>query len=187
MCRYAQLVGLLLCLPSAVALGDSSGGQVTCLGRYALCSSAQCSPIENDKDSVRCDCEVPPEGLNIGNSTCQERARNLTSTFSLWDLTPTRDKKAKRSLGCTGDNAGPWAFCLDAPCTIDGGRAACVCKLMTRADYYTFTKDCPTTDAARAETCGKIWSGALKAELLSGYSQLWSFYAEIPDLAYCPR
>ncbi len=180
----ASLASIVILSCGAVR-ADTSGGQVICLGRYALCSSAQCQPIAGDKTNVKCDCELPPEGLNIANSSCQSRARNLTSTFSLWDLTATRTKKAKRSLACTGDNAGAWAFCLDAPCTESGGRATCTCKLMPKSAYYTFTASCPSSDGAQREACGKIWSGANKAELLSGYSQLWSFYADIPDLLYC--
>ena len=166
---------------------DSSGGQIICLGRYALCSSAQCTPVANDKEHVSCACEVPPESLNIGDSTCQQRAQRLTSTFSLWDLTATKDKKAKHALACAGDQAGAWAFCLDAPCTEKDGKATCTCKLMPKSDYYTLISDCPSSDSVLAETCGKVWSGALQAELLSGYSQLWSFYADIPRLKYCPR
>jgi hypothetical protein len=102
-------------------------------------------------------------------------------------LTATEDKKAKRSLACTGDNAGTWAFCLDAPCTEGNGRATCTCELKPPSKYYTFISECPSSNAARAEICGKIWSAALQTELLSGYSQLWSFYADIPELKYCPR
>ncbi len=184
--RLLGLVGLVI-LSTGPAWADSSGGQVVCLGRYALCSSAQCSQIDNDKEHVRCDCELPPEGLNIGDSTCQERAQNLTSTFSLWDFTKTKDKKAKFSLACTGGNANAWAFCLDAPCTTKDGKTTCTCKLKPSSDYYTFTPDCPSSEATLTEACGKIWSGALLAELLSGYSQLWSFYADIPKLNYCTR
>jgi len=190
--RYVPLIGIagviaLLVLGAEAVRADSSGGQIICLGRYALCSSAQCTPVANDKEHVSCACEVPPEGLNIGDSTCQQRAQKLTSTFSLWDLTATKDKKAKRAMACTGDHAGPWAFCLDAPCTEKDGKATCTCKLMPKSDYYTFIRDCPSSNSALADTCGKIWSGALQAELLSGYSQLWSFYANIPKLEYCPR
>lgn len=189
--RYAPSIwiaaAIALLVLATETRADSSGGQVICLGRYALCSSAQCTPIADDKEHVSCACEVPPEGLNIGDSTCQQRAQTLTSTFSLWDLTATKDKKAKHAMACTGDHAGAWAFCLDAPCVEKDGRATCTCKLMPKSDYYTFIRDCPSFDTTLAETCSKIWSGALQAELLSGYSQLWSFYADIPKLQYCLR
>ena len=173
-------------LSAGAAWADVSGGQVVCLGRYALCSSAQCAPIENDVTHVSCACELPPDGLNIGNSSCQDRARALTSTFSLWDLTETETKAAKHSLACTGENANAWAFCLDATCSVEDGKATCRCALKPASDFYTFTPACPSSDAARAEACGKTWSGALLPELLSGYSQLWSFYDDIPKLKYCP-
>jgi len=189
--RAMRSVGWALLALTVVAAGsargDVSGGQVICLGRYALCSSAPCQPIENDDSHVLCDCEVPPEGLNIGESTCLERAQGLTSTFSLWDLTATESKPAKRSLACTGEQAGAWAFCLDAPCTARDGRADCTCQIKAPSDYFTLTGECPSSDGERAEICAKTWSAALQAELLSGYSQLWSFYAEIPALEYCPR
>lgn len=179
----ALIFAALLCLP---AFADSSGGQQICEGSYALCSSAACSKDESDPTKVSCICEGPLQGLNVGDSTCQQRAAQLTSTFSLWDLTATATKPAKSSLGCTGANAGEWAFCLDAPCTVTDGVVSCTCSLSTASDYYTFTDSCPTDAAAQTAQCGKLWSAALQAELLSGYSQLWSFYADIPELVYCP-
>jgi hypothetical protein len=123
----------------------------------------------------------------VGDSTCQSRAAKLTSTFSLWDLTATTSKPAKHSLGCTGDEGGEWAFCLDAPCDVGtDGSVTCHCKLNAASDYYTFSDICPADAKQRHTLCGKLWSGALQAELLSGYSQLWSFYADIPKLEYCP-
>ena len=62
----AGLVSFVM-LSCAPVRADTSGGQVICLGRYALCSSAQCQPIAGDKTNVKCDCELPPEGLNIAN------------------------------------------------------------------------------------------------------------------------
>ncbi len=58
---------------------------------------------------------------------------------------------------------------------------------MGPSEYFTLTADCPASEAARAEACHKTWSAALQAKLLSGYSQLWSFYADIPELDYCPQ
>lgn len=140
----------------------------------------------NDPGKVFCDCEGPLEGLNVGDSSCQQRAAKLTSTFSLWDLTATTSRPAKHSLGCTGTDAGAWAFCLDAPCEIVDGQVKCHCALSAASEYYTFTGQCPADAKERHAECGKLWSGALQAELLSGYSQLWSFYADIPRLEYCP-
>jgi len=178
------LLGLVLVFPGA-ARGDESGGQLICLGRYALCSSAECQPIENEDSAVLCDCELPPEGLNVGNSTCQSRAEKLTSTFSLWDLTATVDKPAKRALLCEGEPARAWAFCLDSPCTRKGDGARCTCPLAEPSAYYVFVEECPASEEERAKMCSTTVSAAMLTQLLSGYSQLWPFYADIPRLEYC--
>jgi hypothetical protein len=172
---------------SVPVLADSSGGQLICEGTYALCSSAACTKSSKHPGNADCRCEGPLQGLNVGDSTCQSRAAKLTSTFSLWDLTATPSKPAKHSLGCTGDEGGEWAFCLDAPCEVGAdGTVTCHCKVSAASEYYTFSDTCPADAREQHAICGKLWSGALQAELLSGYSQLWSFYADIPKLEYCP-
>ncbi|SFN22365.1 hypothetical protein [Dokdonella immobilis] len=188
--RFASiLTSVVLAGVSALTLAraNSSGGQQICDGRYALCSSAACSIDAKDPQHATCRCEGPLDGLNIGDSTCQSRAATLTSTFSVWDLTRTAKKAAKHSLACTGEDAGVWAFCLDAPCAVHAdGSVTCHCTMSEASDYYTFTDACPADAKARHAACGRVWSAALQAELLSGYSQLWSFYADIPKLEYCP-
>lgn len=71
--------------------GDATGagGQTVCFGAYALCSSAPCADDPLQSGKVVCDCEIPPDGLNAGNSTCESRGQQLTSTFPLWDITKT--------------------------------------------------------------------------------------------------
>jgi hypothetical protein len=165
---------------------DTSGGQRICDGPYALCSSARCQTVSGDPAHVICSCEGPLQGLNIGNSSCQSRTDRLTSTFSLRDPTPTGGKPAKPSLACTGANAGKWAFCLDAPCSVDKGTVSCRCSLKPASDYYTFTSVCPTDAPALRATCAEIWSAASQAELQSGFSQLTPFYGNPPKLTYCP-
>jgi len=172
-------------VPSA-AFADSSGGQLICDGTYALCSSAACEKDPDDPSKSQCRCEGPLQGLNVGDSTCLARAAQLTSTFPLWDLTATPTKPAKRSLGCTGKDAGEWAFCLDAPCEVAEGVVTCRCSVTAASDYYTFTDRFPADPAEQSKLCGGLWSAALQAELMSGYSQLWLFYADIPKLEYCP-
>ena len=165
---------------------DSSGGTRICDGRYALCSSARCQPIDGDPTHVQCSCEGPLNGLNIGDSSCQSRTDRLTSTFSLWDITATRHKPAKRPVSSTGANANKWAFCLDAPCSADKGGVSCKCLLNAASDYTIFSSSCPTDDKALHAACAEIWSSASQAELMSGYSQLTPFYGNRPNLAYCP-
>jgi hypothetical protein len=142
--------------------------------------------------TVVCDCEIPPEGWNVGNSTCESRGQKLTSTFSLWDITKTPTKPAKRSLACEGANANAWAFCLDSPCeNTESGAARCSCTLAKASEFYTLGGGCdvaqrkaPTTPPGRTRPY-KYWSGASLTEFLSGYGQLWVFYEQIPKLNFC--
>jgi len=181
---YAAVVVTIL-LPIAARGADTSGGQRICDGPYALCSSAKCQAIDGDPSNVKCTCEGPLQGLNIANSSCQARTNQLTSTFSLWDPTATKHKPAKSSLACTGSNARRWAFCLDAPCSVEKGAVSCRCQLKPASDYYTFINVCPLDGTPLRAACAEIWSAASKAELLSGFSQLAPFYGNPPKLAYC--
>ena len=196
---FAGLLGLLLlaaCSPQAVFAqpggASGAGGQMVCYGEYALCSSAPCTDDPNSPGGAICDCEIPPEGLNVGNSSCESRGQQLTSTFSLWDITKTAAKPAKRSLGCEGANATAWAFCLDSTCkrTASGG-AQCSCKLAPASSFYTLGGGCdeaqctaPTTPPGQKQPY-KYWSGATLTEFLSGYDQLWVFHEKIPKLNFC--
>ena len=162
----------------------AQGGMQVCDGRYALCSSALCTPSGKNADGedvAACVCEPPLEGLNIGESSCQQRASALTSTFSLWDLTQTATKPAKSVLVCEGDNANAWTYCLDAPCEVIDGKTICTCPIVASSDYYTFGGNCDTENA-----CDKLWSAATLPALLGGYGELWPFEADIPKLQYCP-
>ena len=178
------LMGLLILTARSGNAADS-GGQIICESRYALCSSALCKPIPGSSTEVSCACEGPLNGLNIANSSCKARTDMLKSTFSLHDPSTTGGKSAKSALACVGDNANAWAFCLDAPCTIEAGVATCRCMLQARSDYYTFVDTCPTNASALRAACGQLWSGASRAELESGFSQLASFFEYPPNLEHC--
>ena len=118
-----------LLLATQPAAADNSGGSRICEGPYALCSSAVCQAMAGDQTHVKCACEGPLNGLNIGDLSCKERTERLTSTFSLLDITSTRAKPAKSLISCAGENKNVWAFCLDAPCSADKGRLSCTCQL----------------------------------------------------------
>lgn len=83
-------------LPISARGADTSGGQRICDGPYALCSSAKCHAIDSDSNHVKCTCEGPLQGLNIANSSCRSRTKQLTSTFSLWD--PTAGPQAREVI-----------------------------------------------------------------------------------------
>jgi hypothetical protein len=124
---------------------------------------------------------------NARPSTVTQRLLPSTHRPADLDILPvgshaTGHKPAKASLACTGSNAGKWAFCLDAPCSVEKGAVSCRCQLNPPSDYYTFTNACPADGTALRE----IWSAASHVELLSGFSQLTPFYGNPPKLAYCP-
>lgn len=176
----------LALLAAGAARADTSGGARICEGPYALCSSAKCQPIDGDPGHVTCACEGPLNGLNIGNSSCLERTQAPISTFSLWDLTATAGKHAKKSLTCAGENAGRWAFCLDGPCKTENGKVSCTCRLQPAAAFVAFVDECPADRAALHAACSQIWSSATTGQLGSGYSQLAAFYGRPPQIARCP-
>jgi hypothetical protein len=178
------LAGLLI-LAARPGNAADSGGQIICDSRYALCSSALCKPIPGSSSEVDCACEVPLNGLNIANSSCKARTDMLKSTFSLHDPSTAGGKAAKSALTCDGDNANVWAFCLDAPCTFENGVPTCRCVLQAKSTYYTFVDTCPSNVSALRAACGQIWSGASRAELESGFSQLAPFFGYPPNLKYC--
>lgn len=172
--------------PQAAWAANVSGGDTVCDGQYALCSSAQCHAIDGDPTRVTCDCEGPLRGQNIANTTCASREASLMSTFSMWDFTATATKAAKSSMLCAGPNAGAWAFCLDAPCTVQNGKTTCTCQLKPASDYYTFTATCPGDASALKTACSQIWSAANKAEQDSGYAQLAAKVTNPAKISYCP-
>lgn len=47
-CLRLGLLAAVVATAGGTAAADESGGQTICLGRYALCSSAECDPIENE-------------------------------------------------------------------------------------------------------------------------------------------
>ncbi len=192
---FPQPLRLLVCiiliatalLPIGAANAGGSGGTRICEGPYTLCSSALCQPIAGEPKQVKCACEGPLNGLNIGNTSCAVRTSRPTSTFSLWDLTATGTKPAKKSLTCSGENAGKWAFCLDAHCAVENGEVSCKCTLQQKpSSFIAFVDECPADGAALHRICGQIWSSATPKELKSGYSQLTPFYGEPPEIALCP-
>jgi len=172
----------LASLPATPGRADNvSGGSLVCLTQYALCSSAACTVNDKDPKKMDCTCEIPGIGLNVANSSCQDRASKLMSTFSLYDI----QAKGFQAMECPSTSTN-WAFCLDAHCTDNGdGTATCSCETITPTSkgasptYWTLGGGCG--DSA----CQQIWSGATLTEFISGYSALWSFYPDVPKLRYC--
>jgi len=155
---------ILLLLPVFCDADDDSaisvisvGGGTLCVDtpRFALCTSAPCQIDTSDPNYAICDCVVE-SGANWGQkTTCEERmphGTELRSTFSPIQAGPPLNLKA---LVCSNKR---WAFCLDAPCTIDQRdptKAKCKCPVETTTPWLTFGGEC---DPA---ACDQLWSAGV--------------------------
>jgi hypothetical protein len=140
---------------------DAAGKSVVCEGRYALCTSAACTPIpvrdaKTGKMIVTralCECAVA-NGPSLGDLPCAERApqgdgRFLVSTYSFGE-TATHP-------AMTCPTGTPWAFCYDQPCVVDPkdpSKAQCTCQVHTDGEFQTLGGNCDKTK------CGTLWSAA---------------------------
>jgi len=147
---------------------DTAKQPVVCEGRYALCTSAPCTPIpvfdaktgQVVVGKALCECLVA-NGPSLGDLPCAARApqgdggRYLISTYSFGETA------IHPAMTCpTGI---PWAFCYDAPCVVDPrdpAKAQCTCTVKTEGEYLTLGGGC---DKAKCGTT--LWSAATPAEM----------------------
>jgi len=134
------------------ALAQDAGFKV-CKSTYALCTTAKCSTIPGKPDSVSCGCDVRT-GYSLGAKDCQEAPRATVGT-----AVNSRYFPIASFVSCSNDR--PWAFCLDAPCTIDanGSTATCTCSISKGKEPYVIV-----TNRYSKDTCssGMISSATVK-------------------------
>ncbi len=113
-----------------------------CDQRYALCTTASCTPSKTEKGISICRCKVK-SGYSAGYKTCEQRApegRRLHSQFSLQN-----GSERLRMLTC--NERGLWANCLDVVCEVDPDdprHALCRCVDKRTKNFYTLGGDCDT-------------------------------------------
>lgn len=143
--------------PAAAADTPSSAPAppfAVCQGTFALCTEAVCDPVitttaSGTKEvgfSCRCKAQVGySAGANVpGKNPCQSVP---TAPLSVGQEIPSRYAPIKSYVACT--NQRPWAWCLDAPCTVEHvdprdpekGRARCACRIATGAPYVYVPPD----------------------------------------------
>lgn len=177
---------LILVFTAFVQAAQLIGGNF-CFGEYALCSSAFCTPVAGNSGMVDCHCYGIYQGLNIGHSSCQSRAENLTSTFSVQNQFASNLQPQAYSLLCSGDDAGPWASCLDAPCTTESGSVVCQCPVQSASENTFYTETCPTTAEQLRSVCAQMRSAALNSNTTrENEALLSSFYYPPPTAKACP-
>lgn len=136
-----NLSRILLVTFAAALLGACSGEEQktsfkVCDSTYALCTAAACTPVEGEKDTVACACEVKT-GYSAGQEPCQE----VTET-SKGKQIRSRYYPVKSYAIC--DNDRPWAWCLDKPCIIDKDnptKASCLCNTVKDQGPYVIVTD----------------------------------------------
>jgi hypothetical protein len=140
-----------------------------CESTYALCTTAACTPVEGDEDTVSCACEVKT-GYSAGEEPCSEKAETSKGT-----QISSRYYPIKSYVAC--DNDRPWAWCLDKPCIVDKSdptKAACACTVTKDEGPYLVV-----TDTYTDTTCTtNLWSSAT----VKGTNQLTDFLKTTSEL-----
>lgn len=113
-----------------------------CKSKYALCTTAPCTPVAGKKDVVSCHCKVVT-GYSAGAKQCQDEKKTKKGI-----LINSRYYPVKSYARCS--NSRPWAWCLDKPCLIDKkdpSSASCACSVVSNlGDYVIVTnKNTPST------------------------------------------
>ncbi|HEX4045816.1 MAG TPA: hypothetical protein VHZ76_09145 [Gammaproteobacteria bacterium] len=114
-----------------------------CNSKYALCTTAPCTPMTGKKDEVLCACDVKT-GYSAATQNCQPVKQTQAG-----ELVYSRYYPVKSYVTCT--NNRPWAWCLDKPCIIDKknpSKAVCACSVVSDLGPYVIV-----TDKNTATTC----------------------------------
>lgn len=173
-------------LPVVFALSLTSSalnvdGYNLCITPYALCSKAFCRPIPSNSTHVDCYCEGPFDDLNIGQSTCKSRIDSLTSTFSYHNIFPTVHHPVTYMVNCSDQCAGPWADCLDAPCSSTMDNVVCTCPLQPASSNVILSSICPKNGTL----CQNLRSAIAGTGVGNIGVLLSSFYGNPPSLQSC--
>jgi hypothetical protein len=133
------------------------GHAVFCNGQYALCIKAYC-PTPNGSPkaggTIDCSCDIL-NGWSMGPDTCDDRAKNLVSTYS------NEYNPGHKTVSCTSTST-LWAWCYGAPCKPDSKdpkKAVCTCPVEQSAAVILVPEDHCNTAA-----CDKVWSAATSGE-----------------------
>ena len=148
--KKAALICLLItaCLYTTALLGED--GFTLCKSKYALCTTAKCTPIPGQEGQVSCPCDVKT-GYSASQKACEDPKETSTGQLK------SRYYPVKYYAVCSNDR--PWAWCLDKACTVDKdnpSKASCACALVKgQGDYVV------VTDKYNDSTCTTdIWSSA---------------------------
>jgi hypothetical protein len=109
---------------------------IVCESTYALCTTAQCTPIQEGQAAIFCDCEVKT-GYSVGGTLCHAPIDSPEGKQIVSRYYPVRSYAA-----CTNDR--PWAWCFDRPCIVDKddpSKAVCACNIVKDKGPYVIVTD----------------------------------------------
>ena len=176
-----KMTSALIVAAFGLALGacdaETQSDFIACESTYALCTTAACTSIPGETDTVSCACEVKT-GYSVGEKPCSGKVETSKGTE-----VSSRYYPIKSYAAC--DNDRPWAWCLDKPCIVDKNdptKAACACTVtkdqgpyLVVTDTYTDTTCTTYTDT----TCTTdLWSSAT----VQGVNQITDFLKTTNEL-----
>lgn len=156
---YAVLL-LAIALSTAAAEepkkpADFASPATMCNGTYALCIKAPCEKKPDSNNLYPCGCIIQT-GWNMGPNSCDDRQKNLTSTYSnLFNL-------GSATVTCPASTQ--WAWCYGAKCEVDPRdptRAVCKCPTSTKPTVILVSQSMCSDPS---KVCGMLWSGATPGE-----------------------
>jgi hypothetical protein len=150
---------ILLILFFAICPNASARAEdfIVCQSIYALCTTAQCTPIAGKTDVVSCKCNVETD-YSAGLKPCEDKSG------SEGDMLRSRYHPIKSYARCS--NSRPWAWCLDKPCVVDKSdpaKAVCACSIRSEQGSYVIVNDSGSYDPSSCTT--GIYSSATVADL----------------------
>lgn len=135
---------------------EFKGAATMCNSRYALCIKAPCEKTPDGNNDVRCSCVIE-NGWNLGPSSCENRNKSLTSTYS------NKFNGGSRVLSCP--RPIDWAWCYGAACAKDahdpkGELAVCKCPVIHSMAVILVSKE----KCSDGKICSEMWSAAYPKE-----------------------
>lgn len=130
------------------AASNSAPAFAVCKGTFALCTEAVCDPVitttADGKKEVgfSCRCKVQVGYSAGGNVPREDPCQSVpTAPPSVGQKIPSRYVPIKSYVAC--NNNRPWAWCLDARCTVEHVdqsdpekvQARCACRIATGKPY----------------------------------------------------
>jgi len=163
------LVVALITIPVSGGFAADQPDFTLCKSTYALCTTAPCTLVAGQKDTVSCACDVKT-GYSAGTEPCQGKVETAKGT-----QVRSRYYPVKSYAVCTNDR--PWTWCLDKPCIIDKNdptKAACACTSVKEEGNYVIV-----TSKYAASTCT---TGIISSATVTQIDQVTDFLKKSSQL-----